>query len=143
MMKQIIARRNKKTYFYLLLLSILTLISSRIYMNISFMKYVAIPTIVIVSLASVIWLFYLIDPRGVIERHDDTIVVLKGFSKIKINLCDILDVCYVEKQNKPQEYQKNAIKIIPMVNQQQTDIVCGDVINEKEAIQTLLSIINK
>ena len=142
-MKQVIAKRNKKTYFYLLLLTLLTLMTSIRYINVSFMKFLAIPTIAITSLASIVWLFYLVDPRGVIEKHGDTIVILKGFAKIKVDLCDILDVCCVEKQNNPQEYQKNTIKIKAMINQKQVDILCGDVLDVQDCLQTLLSLIKK
>ena len=136
-MKEIIAKRNKKAYVFMLVISIITIITSTVYMRIPLMRYIAFPMIVLLSLSSVVWIYYIVDPRGVIEREGEKLILRRGMFKTVIDIKDILEVYITPHPGKKGVTQKSVISIKVIVNGKEKVLVCGDVLDQNAVIQRI------
>ena len=139
-MKEIISKRNKKPYFYLLVIALIAIFSSTRYLRVSPLGYIALPMLIACVLLSIISIFLLVDSHGVIERVDDTIIIRRGIRKTTINKNDILDVFPTPHPNKPNEIQKNVISIKVLANGKEKTLICGDVMDVESAVAKLIDL---
>ncbi len=142
-MREIISRRNKKQYFFLLVISVVTIIASAQYWRVPMLRYIVFPALIALFLHSVMYIFLLANSHGAIEQVDDTIVIRRGIRKTVINRNDILDVLPMPHPNKPNEIQKNVISIKVLVNGKEKTLVCGDVSDVEFALKKLSGLIRQ
>ena len=140
-MKEIIAKKRKKTYAIMLIISLVSAIISIVYMQLIpsmqqtyrlsalFWGILSIPLAIIVA-----------DTRPIIEKNADTLVIMRGIMKTEINLSDIIDVFPTPHPNKSGTLQKNSISIKILENKKEQIIVCGDILDVDEAIKKLSEI---
>ena len=140
-MAEIISKRNKKPYFFLLILCILSVVASTYYMRVPTLCYIALPTLILTFLLSIMCIFLLVNPHGAIEQVDDTIVIRQGIRKTVINKNDILDVSPTPHPNKPDKIQKNVVSIKVLINGQEKTLICGDVTDVDYAVKKLSELI--
>lgn len=136
-MKEIISKRNKKPYFFLLVISVASMIASTKYLRVPMLRYIALPMLIVLFLLSVMCIFLLINPHGAIERVDNTIIIRRGIRKTVITKKDILDVFPTPHPNKPNEIQKNVLSIKVLTNGTEKSLICSDIKDVKSTVEKL------
>ena len=140
-MTEIISKRNKKPYFFLLIFSVSSVVASTYYMRVPMLCNIALPTLFLTFLLSIMCVFLLVNSHGAIELIDDTIVIRRGIRKTVINKNDILDVFPAPHPSKPDEIQKNVVSIKVLINGQEKTLICGDVTDVDYAVKKLIELI--
>ena len=128
-MKEIISGRYKRPYSIALALSVVSIFISASYLKVPNFKIFGIVIIAILCLASVVWIYLLTDPRGVIERDGDMLIVRRGIRKTEIKLSDVKEISKIPHLTNPGEFQQNCVSIKATVDGEEKTLICSDVEN--------------
>ena len=140
-MKEVISKRNKKPYILALLLSVFSILMSFAYLN--SVRVLGWIFVIVLSISAIVWSIFLIDPRGVIEREGDTLIIRRGMWKTVVKIADVLDVDRVPHLSKAGEFQDNCISIRATVDGKETRMICSDVIDEVAVIAKIRAMIHR
>ncbi|MBQ9732852.1 MAG: hypothetical protein IJV74_01300, partial [Clostridia bacterium] len=77
-MKEIIAKRYKKTYIYMLIFSLVALVPAILAWNLDKTSFVSIVMVVALGFAAAVSVIILLDRGGVVERDGDTFIIKRG-----------------------------------------------------------------
>lgn len=136
-MKEIISKRNKKPYIFVLILTVITIALFSVYSKIPSMRTICTVFLCALVLALAEWIFFLADPRGVIERHGDKLLIRRGLFKTVVNISDIKEVFLTPNQVKKGGFQRNSVTVKALVGNKEKSLVCGDVIDAKGVVEKI------
>ena len=143
-MKEVIAKRNKKSYVLFLVISIISIISGVFYMRLPDFKYVGIGCICVFSLIFLMAIVLLCSPNSVISREEDKLIIQIKFKKTIINVSDLQSVEITANPTKPDQIFRNSLTLIAIVDGVEKKFECFPIENTTEALTTLNKlIINK
>ena len=142
-MKEVISQRRKKSYISLLLLSIFSLFISSVYLTHPILQFVGIPIIVILSFATIVWTILLLDPRGVIERDGDTLIIRQGIRQKSVKISDVKSVERLPHQTKSNAYQDYCVSIQILEGGAEKSVICSDVADVNGAIFKITLMLGK
>ena len=125
-MKQILSKRHKKPYSIALAVSLAAIFMSAAYLNVPNFKILGIIFIAILSLASVVWLYLVLDTHGVVEKEGDTLTIRRGLWKTEVKISDVKEITKLPHPTKVGEYQNNCLSIKATVNGEEKNLVCTD-----------------
>ena len=100
-MREIITKRNKRLYIFLVVISLFAVINSIGLLNLSIFKYVGIVGLVVFSMTAIIFSIWLFDRRPYIEIVNDTLVMIPGLKNETVKISDITAVRLEEMKDKP------------------------------------------
>ena len=145
MAKEIISKRYKNPYIFMFALSLFTIIYSITYPYHVQNPYLLTVNCVCLCLyvtAAILWGSLLADPRGVIEKDGDTIILVRGMRKTLIPVSDIQDVLLTPHPIKKGKFQKHAVTIKAIIKGKEKSLVCPDVIDPEVAVEKLKNILD-
>ena len=142
LMKEIIAKRNKKSYIFLLVISVISMFTSVRYLDVPMLCYIAIGMLLVLGLLTVFCVYILADHHGAIERDGNTLVIRRGVRRTVININDVLDVCAAPHPNKPGAIQENVITMKVLVDGKESTLTCGDLTDGETAIKKLSALLH-
>ena len=125
-MKQILSRRHKKPYSIALAVSLAAILMSAAYLNVPNFKILGIIFIAILSLASLVWLYLILDNHGVVEKEGDTLTIRRGLWKTEVKISDVKEIAKLPHLTKVGEYQNNCLSIKATVNGEDKNLICTD-----------------
>lgn len=143
MAKEIISKRHKTYYWLMFGLSIFSIITCIRNTQFAYPPYFQIINHIafyLMIVSALLWGIILADPRGVIEKDGDTIILVLGIRKIVIPLSDIRDVFLTPHPTQKDKIQKHAVTIKAIIKGKEKSLVCGDVIDPEMAVEKLKSI---
>lgn len=143
-MKEIIAKRNKTSYLFLLAVCVGSILGSVLLLNVQtlpFIKYMAPAAIALFGIFSIVSLFLIFKSGGAVEREGDTLIVFRGITKEKVDISAITDAFPTPHPNDKTKALNNSVTLKLTVNGNEKLITCPDVLNVEEAIQNIKSLI--
>jgi hypothetical protein len=144
MAKEIISKRYK-TYYWLVLglsiCSIITCIRNTQFAYPPYFQTINHIAFYLFIVSALLWGIILADPRGVIEKDRDTIILVRGMRKIVIPLSDIRDVFLTPHPTQKDKIQKHAVTIKAIIKGKEKSLVCSDVIDPEVVVEKMKSII--
>ncbi len=142
-MKEIISARNKTSYYILSALCVFAVVQNTVFLRSPTLRPIAIPMYIIYFLAAIIFIFFVLNPHGAIERDGDSIIIRRGIQKTIVNKKDILEVFPTPHPSKPNQIQKNAVSFKIQESGKEKILICGDVADVDSAIEKLTAIISE
>ena len=139
-MTEIIAKRNKKPYIFMLALSVVTILASTVFMRIHIpsFKIAAIIFASILALFSIYLLVIIIDPRGGILRKGDDLLLRSRIFYTTVKISDIKDVRQtMVKSGDGEIIQDGSVTVIAVCDGQITELTVYDLLDVDEAIMKL------
>lgn len=138
-MREIIAKRYKKTYVYMLIFSLVAIVPAIIAMNYNGMKFMSTVMVLIMGAAAVISIMVLLDKGGVVEREGDYFIIKRGVVKSTVKIWDVTNAYRTPCPKKQGELQEWSITIIVRdTDGVQKEIVLYDVEDEDDAVNNIL-----
>lgn len=138
-MREIIAKRYKKTYVYMLIFSLVAIVPAIIAMNYNGMKFMSTVMVLIMGAAAVISIMVLLDKGGVVEREGDYFIIKRGVVKSTVKIWDVTNAYRTPCPKKQGELQEWSITIIVRdTDGAQKEIVLYDVEDEDDAVNNIL-----
>lgn len=138
-MREIIAKRYKKTYVYMLIFSLVAIVPAIIAMNYNGMKFMSTVMVLIMGAAAVISIMVLLDKGGVVEREGDCFIIKRGVVKSIVKIWDVTNAYRTPCPKKQGELQEWSITIIVRdTDGVQKEIVLYDVEDEDDAVNNIL-----
>lgn len=137
-MREVIAKRYKKTYLYMLIFSAVMLvptIASIWYSGIGFVNGIML---VAFAAAVGICVIVLADKGGVIEREGDTFIIKRGIARSVVNISDVTNAYRTPSQKVRGELQEFSITVIVREGGEQKEIILYDVLDEDDAVNNIL-----
>ena len=137
--KEIIAKRYKKTYIYMLIFSLVALVPAIISMRYESMSFVSTVMVIALAFAVVVSVMILLDRGGVVERDGDTFIIKRGVVKSVVNIRDVTNAYRTPCQKVQGQLQDFSITIIVRdTDGMQKEIVLYDVEDEDDAVNNIL-----
>ena len=132
-------KRKKGTYYFLLAISIFSIIISVfVYSKIPLLKFLAIPSIAVFSFSSIIWLYFIFDKRGIIEIGNSCIVLREALKKTKVSFNDLIEASFTPAKGKEND---GVISVTVKVAEKERKITLYEIGNAKEAFLIINEII--
>ena len=142
-MKEVISARNKTSYYILSALCVFAVVQNTLFLRSPTLRPIAIPMYIVYFLAAIIFISFVLNPHGVIERDGDSIIIRRGIRKTIVSRKDILEVFPTPHPSKPNQIQKNAVSFKITVNGKEQILVCGDVVDVDTTVEKLTAIISE
>lgn len=137
--KEIIAKRYKKTYIYMLIFSLVALVPAILVWNLDKTSFVSIVMVVALGFAAAVSVMILLDKGGVVERDGDTFIIKRGVVRSVVNIWDVTNAYRTPCQRVQGQLQDFSITIIVRdTDGVQKEIVLHDVMDEDDAVNNIL-----
>lgn len=137
-MREIIAKRYKKTYLYMLIFSAVMLVPTIASIGYSGIGFVNGLMLVAFALAVGICVIVLAEKGGVIEREGDTFIIKRGIARSVVNISDVTNAYRTPSQKVRGELQEFSITVIVREGGEQKEIILYDVLAEDDAVNNIL-----
>ena len=137
-MREIIAKRYKKTYVYMLIFSLVALVPAIIAWNVDITSFMSAIMVIALGFAAAVSVAILLDKGGVVEREGDTFIIKRGVVKSIVNIWDVTNAYRTPSQNVQGQLQDYSITIIVRDGDEQKEIVLHDVMDEDDAVNNIL-----
>lgn len=137
--KEIIAKRYKKTYIYMLIFSLVALVPAILAWNLDKTSFVSIVMVVALGFAAAVSVMILLDRGGVVERDGDTFIIKRGIVRSVVNIWDVTNAYRTPCQRVQGQLQGFSITIIVRdTDGVQKEIILHDVMDEDDAVNNIL-----
>ena len=110
-MKETIAIRNKKLHIFSLIVSLTFFLLSALLLIIGLFVKIALVSAILFLISSAVWLFFILDKRGVIFRSNENLSILIGLVKKTVAIKDIKEVSLVLISAKKEKYEKGGARL--------------------------------
>ena len=137
-MREIISKRYKKTYVYMLIFSLVALVPAIIAWNVDITSFMSAIMVIALGFAAAVSVAILLDKGGVVEREGDTFIIKRGVVKSIVNIWDVTNAYRTPSQNVQGQLQDYSITIIVRDGDEQKEIVLHDVMDEDDAVNNIL-----
>ena len=142
-MKETIAIRNKKLHIFSLIVSLTFFLLSALLLIIGLFVKIALVSAILFLISSAVWLFFILDKRGVIFRSNENLSILIGLVKKTVAIKDIKEVSLVLISAKKEKYEKGTVCIKVQTDDKESVIYATEIKNEKETVEKIKSLREK
>lgn len=137
-MREVIAKRYKKTYLYMLIFSVVMLVPTIASIGYGGIGFVNGLMLVAFALAVGICIIVLADKGGVVEREGDKFIIKRGIARSVVNIADVTNAYRTPSQKVRGELQEFSITVIVREGGEQKEIILYDVLDEDDAVNNIL-----